>query len=358
MNQPKYMTRIFLSLFCSFTIVASGVAQGNLSETERTLRDLAGIWLDEAPLDQKLERNRQFAKLLIETLRQPESFSYPFDSLESISILRPEDNSFRIFTWQILDKQDDSQYYGNQTHYYFGVVQRKYVNEDGETEYIPIPLIEMNEIPPGVENLVLDNQNWLGALYYPAKYHTAIPTLPFKYYDPRKQDSNGKIKKVKQTFYVLLGWNGLDNRSNLKFVDVMSFDPEVKDRVVFGANVFYFDLVPKFRALFKYSEYAPFTLNYAYVKKGWRKKKMIVYDHLASPKPGERKLQEIWEMGPDGSYDALAYEKRGGYFGWFTNVELAEDYNSKINRKQIEEMREQEMQRLKEAGINLQKPNP
>ncbi|MEM7656310.1 MAG: hypothetical protein AAF399_09300 [Bacteroidota bacterium] len=350
------MFRLLICLLSSLLISSGILAQNKLADTESRLKDLASIWLVNAPLKEKLSHNRQFAKLLIETLRQPESYEYPFDSLESISMLRAEDNSFRIFTWQILDKQDTSQYYGNQTHYYFGIVQRKYLNESGETEYIPIPLLEMNEIPPGVENLVLDDQNWLGGLYYPAKYHESIPTLSFKYYDPKLQDSKGKIKKVKQTFYVLLGWNGLDNRSNLKFVDVMSFDPEVKDRVIFGANVFYFDLVPKFRALFKYSEYAPFSLNYAYVKRGWRKKKMIVYDHLASPKPGERKLKEIWEMGPDGSYDALSYEKRGGYFGWFTNVELAEEYNSKINRKEIEEMREKEMARLKEAGIDLSKP--
>ena len=350
------MKRLFLFLALFSYGLLSVMAQPSLASVERELQSFSRNWLSNLPLQQKLSDNKKFASLLVKTLERPESFSYGFDSLTNVSMLRAEDNHFRVFTWQILDKQDSSQYYGEQTHYYFGVVQRKYEGEDGQIEYLSIPLLEMNEIPKGVENMILDDQNWLGALYYPARYHKGIPVRPFRYFDPKQRDSKGKIKKIKQNYYVLMGWNGLDNLSNLKFVDVMSFDPEKKDRVIFGANVFYFDLIPKYRALFRYSEYAPFSLNYAYVKKNrFSKKKMIVYDHLASPKPGDQKLKEIWEMGPDGSYDALYYQKQGDYFGWFTNVELAEDYNSKLNRKQIEEMREREMARLKEAGINLSK---
>ena len=66
---------------------------------------------------------------------------------------------------------------------------------------------------------------------------------------------------------------------------------------------------------------------------------MIVYDHLGTPKPGDRRLTKVEEIGPDGSYDALYFYKKGGYFEWYRNVELADKYLSKLHRKQQAEIR-------------------
>ena len=352
--------KYFFCLLITCGLVASAYSQSSLEEVEVTLGKYAEDLLNHPSLSHKIKQNKRFSQLLIKTLERPESYTYPFDSLNSISILNASDNSFRIFTWQIMNKHSDTTYYGEQSHYYFGLVQRKYQTAQGDIEYIVIPLVELTEIPKGVENMVLDNYNWLGGLYYLPKYSNSITALPFRYHDPSKSDGKGGIKETKQTFYVLMGWNGLDNRSNLKFVDLMSFDPDKKDRVIFGANVFYFDVIPKYRALFRYSEYAPFSLNEAYVRKNrFSKKKMIVFDHLASPKPGDRKLTEVWEMGPDGSYDALRYTKKeGGYFEWYTNVEIAENYDpklpqSKLTQKQLQQVQIKEQRRQREAGINL-----
>lgn len=324
----------------------------SIEEAELELAELADVILRHDSLKVKIQKNKKFSKILIDLLKKPESFTYPFDSLKSISILTAEDKSFRIFTWHMVDK-NYKQYYGEQYHYYFGLVQRKYVS-NGQTEYIVIPLLEMPTIPRGVENMVLDNGNWLGALYYPPRYGEYIPSQTLKYYSRREQDGSGSPKKIKQDFYVLMGWNGNDEKSNYKMIEVMSFDPDDKNRVIFGADVFYFDAIPKYRALFKYSEYAPFSLNYAYVKKGRAgKRKMIVYDHMGSPKPGDQKLTEIWEMGPDGSYDAIGFYKKGGYFEWYRNIELAEKYNNKITKKQQEEVMERERKKLEAAGIQL-----
>lgn len=378
------------------------LAQRPLPAIEQELDSLAQgiLYGDSLPL--KLAQNKRFAAILFKTLQRPDSYRYPFDSLKTISILRAEDNAFRIFTWQIVDVKNPGTRYGEQVHYYFGFIQRRYETKRGAIEYVVIPLIEMQEIPQGVENMVLDNTQWLGGLYYPPKYNNEeLAQHTFKYYAPkgegpqsyqsafqsirdnyeqlsdrdqrrlehmgRKQrnvqaqreanerNERRKLKKVKRDMYVLLGWNGLDHRSNLKFVDVLSFDPRDSSRAIFGANIFYFDpLVAKHRAIFRYSEYSPFSLNYAYVKHGlfpWSKKRMIVYDHLAMPGTSDRKLKEIWEMGPDGSYDALYFRK--GRFDWETNIDLAEDYNSKITRKMLEEQQSRERERLKEAGIQL-----
>ncbi|WNJ18587.1 hypothetical protein [Pontibacter sp. G13] len=361
----KIIARHLLIFLMTVASVGTASAQRNIYEVELELRDHAEVLLGTADLRQKVQDNKAFSSLLFETLKRPDSYDFPFDSLKSVSILRAEDDAFRIFTWQISHRADTNQrsYYGNISHYYFGMVQRKIEIGKDSFRTVVIPLIELNEIPSGVENLVLDNQSWLGGLYYQPKFHEGIPKMKFKYFDPTDRKSNGKLKKKKLHYYLLFGWNGMDNRSNIKFLDVMTFDPKDEERVIFGANVFYFDVLPKFRALFKYSEYAPFSLNYSYVQAGSKRKLMIVYDHLATPKMQEKKLEEITELGPDGSYDALGYNKRSGVIEWFSNVELAEEFNSKLNRQRIEEQRElfekqrqAEIDRLKAAGIQLQPP--
>ncbi len=304
------------SLFLSFTL-----AQKPLPEIEASLDELAQDILTHPDFEYQKAQNRKFTQILFQCLKRKDSYDYPFDSLETISVLRAEDNSFRIFTWQIIKKAKQDDYYGDIQHFYFGLIQREYVNEYDEKEYIVIPLIEMAEIPRGVENMILDNNNWLGGLYYPPKYGKGVEKQVLKYYDPKGTEPGEKVKMKKQEYFLLMGYNGMDNTSNLKFVDVMSFDPKDKNRIIFGANVFYFDpIVPKFRALFRYSEYAPFSLNYGYIKKKpWGKKKVIVYDHMASPKSGQSKFKEVWELGPDGSYDALVYSR--GTYDWKKNVE-------------------------------------
>ncbi len=322
-------------------------AQQPLSQAETTLSKMARDILNHDSLTYKINQNRRFASQLIETLKRPESYEYDFDSLQTVSILEAEDHSFRIFTWYIVDKNYE-EYYAEQYHYFFGLVQRKYINEQGGTEYIVIPLVEMQDIPRDIENRLLDNTNWLGALYYPAKNKNHIPAYQIKV------ERGGKKEKSK--VYLLMGWNGNDNRSNYKVVEALSFDPKDKNKVLFGANVFYFDILPKSRALFKYSDYAPFTLNFSYVKSGIGKlfkKEMLVYDHLADPRmQGGQKLQEVWEMGPDGSYDALSFYKRGGYFEWYRNVELAEKFNNKLTQKQLQEIRDREAAAQQAAGID------
>jgi hypothetical protein len=335
------------------------LAQPSLETVEKELQDLAHQVLYDDSLGTKIKRNKEFSSLLIETLRRPESYRYPFDSLKTISILQAEDNSFRIFTWHIVDK-NYNQYYSKQYHYFFGLVQRRY-EHDGQTDYLVIPLLDMQEAPAGVENMVLDNYNWFGAQYYPPKNSSGkLESYTLKFLDRANTPPGENIKEIKQDFYVLLGWNGNDQRSNIKLVEVMSFDPEDPEHIIFGADVFYFDMIPKYRAVFQYSEFAPFTLNYAKVKKGWfglGKKEMIVYDHLAPPKYGTSPLEEVYNMGPDGSYDALYFYKRRGYFEWYRDVELADKFNNQYNRKQVEEMRERERKKLEEAGIILDPEN-
>ncbi len=318
-----------------------------LVEKEKALSRQAEVFISEASLDEKLNVNKAFTKSLIQILKQGNSFKYPFDSLTRVSHITAEDQSFRIFTWQIIDRPS-----GNRVpetyHYYFGLIQRKWRQSNGSIEWVVIPLIEMQSIPTDVENQILTSNNWLGGIYYPPRFAQKFTSQTIKFTDPE----NGT--KVKQNAYVLFGWNGFDQSSNIKFVDILTLDPNVKDKVYFGADIFYFDAVPKFRAVFRYSDNAPFNLNYGYVKNGpfnLFKKKMIVFDHLAPPTQGRR--IGGWNLGPDGSYDALNFYRAGGYYEWKRDINIATQYNNKITRRSQQQQREAAQRQLEEAGIYL-----
>jgi hypothetical protein len=353
---------------------AQSQPSAELRKEERELAAMANTLLNNDSTDLKLELNKEFIERLTSLLQKPETYHYPFDSLKTVSILRPADDSFRIFTWYVADRASIDTYYGSFAHYHFGLIQRKHLTPDGKEMIIVIPLMELDGIPKGFESIVTDNYNWLGALYYAPKGEKFIPSYDGFYYKLVSTGESGMAqgkgtviqstfnpgkprtraykrintlevkghKRVKQEvrYYVLTGWNGWDDRSSYKLVDVLSFDPEDSSKAIFGAPIFYFDALPKARGLFKYSDYASFTLNYGTVHRGpfnLRKERMLVYDHLAAPKYS--KPTDMYEMGPDGTHDALKYFKRyGGYFEWYRNVDVGEDTQNRKHRKEVEKL--------------------
>ncbi len=50
---------------------------------------------------QRFRADSFFIRMLVRSLKFPNSFYFPFDSLQTISKLYAPDSSFRIFTWQI-----------------------------------------------------------------------------------------------------------------------------------------------------------------------------------------------------------------------------------------------------------------
>jgi hypothetical protein len=342
----------------------------SIAQVEKELAPIAFSILNDTNTDAKIEANKHLIERLTFLLARPESYDYPFDSLKTISHLHPQDNSFRIFTWFIIDNPKNA-YFSELAHYYFGLVQRKYVDVKGKTHYLVIPLMELEQIPKGLESIVTDNKSWFGALYYKPKDSKFIPSYDGFYYrlvpgkgevkrDPNAKEevvtyipgkyrgrttaivnqpqySNYKRIKTDTRYYLLMGWNGWDNTANYKVVDVLSFDPNDSMKVNFGAPIFYFDRIPKARALFKYADYATFTVNYTTVRRGPFKifqKRMLVYDHLSQPQ--KTRPMDQYDLGPDGSYDALSYFGRyGGYFEWYRNVETNERHNGKKHAKEM-----------------------
>lgn len=351
-------------------------ASKSIQQVEKELAPIAFSILNDTSTEAKIALNKEFIVRLTNLLQRPESYDHPFDSLRTVSRLYPADHSFRIFTWYIIDKPTEA-YYSENAHYYFGLVQRRYVDAKGKTHYLVIPLMELEQMAKGIENMVTDNLSWFGALYYKPKDSKAIEHFDGYYYklqpakgelkhDPGQQEevitfipgkyrgrtisqadqpkySNYKRVKTEVRYYLLMGWNGWDNTANYKVVDVLSFDEKDSMKVHFGAPIFYFDRIPKARALFKYADYASFTLNFGQVRTGLFdlfSKRMLVYDHLSPPQ--KARPMDQFSLGPDGSYDALSFYKRyGGYFEWYRDVKTSEKYDSRKHAREMAKLQAQ-----------------
>lgn len=359
---------------------------------EKELAPLAKQILHGENDTEKFRANNEFARRFVQLLKRPESFDYPFDSLKTISMLKPKDNTFRIYTWLIVEVESDtsrSLYDKHHSHSYFGLVQRKFKRQDGKYEMIVTGLRESAQVPRTYESMISDQNNWFGALYYKPKHQDEILSYDGHYYklvpkskkeiksDNRKAKPGqtitfipGKFKKRKLTetekplikthkwvkrkvrYYVLTGWNGWGTKSNYKVIECMYFDPEDSTHVIFGAPVFYFESIPKSRVMFKYSENAPFSLNTGVVRRGlfrMRKEQMLVFDHIA--KPEYNKSNEMfWELGPDGSTDALWFQKRLGVFMWLRDVKVEAEGSENLSQKQLQKQLRKRQKQMKRRG--------
>lgn len=209
----------------------------------------------------KLEVNGSFVKTLVEALKTPNSFSYPFDSLKNVSVIKSSDQAFRIFSWYVLLE--------NGTYRYYGAIQ---MNTKSEPLKL-YPLIDQTENLAD-PNTVTNNQKWFGARYYEIVPVTSGNRLPY---------------------YILLGWKGNTQTTTKKVIDILSFD---KDNLTFGAPVFDGkELKGKNRIIFEYAKSNAMTLK-TDLKAG-----MIVFDHLTSFDPEIKDKFEYY--GSDGTFDGL-----------------------------------------------------
>ncbi len=180
-----------------------------------------------------------FYKELIDKLNEPNSFSDPMADIEWISKLYAADSTFRVLTYQV--KINDNTYES------VGFVQRK--------NGVVIPLINKSSELEDLEYLSLDQDNWLGVLYY----------------NMMEVEIDGK------TNYLLFGYDGHSKYDRRKVLEVIT---EVNDKeVLFGNEIFIIEKEgerpdKKQRILIEYSGDSNVTFNY---DDGLD---MIVHDHL------------------------------------------------------------------------------
>jgi hypothetical protein len=205
-----------------------------------------------------------FVQTLKKALQIPNSFNYPFSNLKTVSILKPDDERFRIFTWNLL--LDSGRYM------YFGAIQ---MNRSDKLELFG--LYDSSKFNRNTEYESFDNRHWVGALYY--QIHE------YKY----------KGKK----HYLLFGWDGEDEFINKKVIDVLWFDENNNPK--FGAPVFDYEGAILNRVVFKFSEKTAMLMRYE------PKGDIIVFAHLVPVNPMFKGKYEHYV--PDGTYDYFKFQK-------------------------------------------------
>ena len=232
---------------------------------------------------ERFAKNAVFIKTLVNSLKTHTSFSYPFDSLKRISIVKSPDNAFRLITWFV--PLDDG------TYRFFGTIQMG--TKDGKLKLYP--LIDNTDNISDV-NVLGNTKNWFGARYY--------EIMPV-------------IVSGRQPYYVLIGWKGNNTKTTKKVLDVLSFE---KNEPIFGKAVFEGPkgAVVKNRVIFEYNKLNSMTLTLD------KSINMLVFDHLA---PFSEDMKGNFEYyASDLSFDA--YKIVNGKLKLLENVELKNDPNN------------------------------
>ena len=280
------MKNVFLifSLFLALNISAQNNTIGEQTDSIAKLFDAIVKTQNDK---EKIAYNNIVISRFRELLQIPETFDYSFLELKFVSKLVSDDGHIKIYTWNIP--------YQNGEFEYFGFVQVKTGNN--------IQLHELKDKSKKIknpENKTLEADNWYGALYYKLLTNTY----------------SGK------TYYTLLGWDGNDNFTNKKIIDILTVKSK---KLQFGSPIIKTgkDIIKK-RLIFEYAEQAKMMLRYD------TKIKMIVFDHLA---PESRKFKgQYMYYGPDLSQDGLAFEN--GFWVLKENLDLRNPDDNK-NKKPI-----------------------
>jgi hypothetical protein len=279
MTLKKFFFFLFYFL-CLVSIEVSGqtasgkhISAKELLQFEKhqdSLKSFADDIVNAPEPNQRFRADSFFIRMLVRSLKIPNSFYYPFDSLQTISKLYAPDSSFRIFTWQI--KKDVYVFLQR------GAIQMR--TADGSLKLIPLHDISMFTKKP--QDSVRGANNWIGAIYYRII----------------QKNFNGK------NIYTMLGFDDFTINSNKKWMEVLTFNEQ--GQPVFGGPYFSFkndsakaSKKEVDRFYIEYKKEASTTFNYD------TSMNMIVYDHLIS-ETDEPNRKESYV--PDGDYEGFRWE--------------------------------------------------
>lgn len=226
--------------------------------------------------NERFDACNNFIQYLVETLKIPNSFDYPFDSLVNISIVQPPNKAFRIFSWFVVrgNTLEDRRYR------YYGAIQ---YNTGDALKLTPLMDKSGRIFKPTTKEL--SNEEWFGALYYGIHQYTHNDT----------------------TNYLLFGWDGNTEKSDVKLVDIMYIKD---DKPVFGKPIFDV-LTPENRELqnrmiLEFKEGSIVSLNYN------PDLQTIVYDFLTTEDEDAQKVGgSDFALVPDGTYQGMKLNNKG-----------------------------------------------
>jgi hypothetical protein len=269
------MSKLFSSFFLigmSFfsSIQSQSIVRSDFDLLNKKQDSLSAIGINMVESREAGDRFRAdslFTRLLVRSLKTPNSFYFPFDSIQTISKIYAPDSSFRIFTWQV--SKDEN------THRRHGAIQMK--TKDGNLKLFP--LVDRSFIIENQQDTVTNNEWWVGSIYYKII----------------KKEYQGK------PFYTLLGYDENSIRSTKKRVEVLQFNES--GMPVFGGNYFNFqkDSIPR-------KNQARFWIEY---KKNANARilfdeelDMIIFDNLISE---SNEPSKKYTLIPDGDYQGFKW---------------------------------------------------
>lgn len=269
-------------LIMAFWVSASVGATGNpYEELQKIFKEISENRNDTI----KLQLNEQLKKKIGKMLREPESFSQPYNELPNLGKIYSDDGKVRIFTWAF-PLEDKSYQYGGFVQY---KTKKKVVTTPLRFRLEPYVPSKIGKISP---------QNWYGALYYKVF----------------------KVKKRRDVYYVALGWSGNNAASDFKVIEPMEFSKDGK-LSYFGKEVFSSPQPENtsrkkskslpHRDVLEYSSDGRTALDYDI------NQKKIIFDHLVPIEPIYTDIRSYY--GPDFTYDAYILEK--GEWKFIENID-------------------------------------
>lgn len=307
-------------LFLSFCAGAQGLSTADrkaLQRSEDSIKQFSRDMIFAPMVWDRLQADSIFTRGLVRALRTPYSFSYAFDSINTISKVYAPDSSFRIFTWQF---EKDESYFRQR-----GAIQMR--TKDGSLKLFP--LLDVSQFVSIPTDSVRNNLNWIGAIYY------------------------GIVQKEYQgkNYYTLLGFDDNDFSTTRKWLEVLTFDN--KGEPVFGGKYFNYkeDSIkpaqPAYRFCLEFKKDARARMNYD------AEMDMIIFDHLISENNHQ---SEKYTLIPDGDYEGFKWTN--GKWNYITKVfdfKLGDgqapmpapikDDNGKSNEKILQEQSEKNMRK-------------
>ena len=255
-------------LFLPLAIVAKD-KEVTLSAKIRQLVELRQATINAPNDEQRMQADNEFKTFMRDALNDPKSFKTDFDTIPQLADLRSGDGYFRMINWNL--PLDD------QTHRYRCFIQ---FYDKKEKEFKVFELKQGYRDLEGEVRKVFSEKDWYGALYY-----KIIP-------------SKTRRSRSKRT-YMLLGWDGHDEFSTIKVVDVMTITSK---GVRFGADIFDTEERNIKRFILEYKSDASVSLSYN------ESKKQIIFNQLVPMEPDLEGMREFYI--PITKFNALQWKKR------------------------------------------------
>ena len=266
------MKKLFILLLISFSSVVSfaqGIGKAELKvlqQKEDSLKDYSIKIIQGISAENRFNADSMFTRVLVRALKTKHSFHYPFDSLQTVSVLYSPDSVFRIFTWQLVINENVIRQHG--------AIQMK--TYDGSLKLYG--LIDKSDVTSNIADTIGNHNGWIGAIYYKII---------------AKRSSN-------QNYYTLLGFDENNIRSSRKIIEVLNF---INDEPVFGGRYFSYENDGVFKSarsryIMEYKKEAGPRLNYD------KDLDMIIVEHLVSESNQPNKK---WTLIGDGDYEGFKW---------------------------------------------------